>query len=130
MNNIMKVLKWFLPNCPIRVRIWCGPFRGARVVLNPHHSFRKILGLYEHELNDWLEAALRRGSRVVDVGANHGYFTFGCAAAFRHLGKPGEIMAFEPQERHFQTLQQRLIISPKVSCSSRLFKDWLDAKCR
>lgn len=72
----------------------------------PRNSARKILGLYEHELNRWLEVVLHRIGRVVDVGANDGYFTFGCAAAFRRLGKCGEIVAFEPDERHFKTLQE------------------------
>ncbi len=44
-------------------------------------------------------------TRVVNVGANDGYFTFGCAAAFRRLGKSGEIIAFEPEARHFASLQ-------------------------
>jgi len=87
-------------------RIWRGPFRGARIIMNPHDSLRKIFGLYEHELNDWLEQALRRVSRVVDVGANDGYFTFGSAAAFRRLGKSGEIIACEPQDRHVAMLRQ------------------------
>jgi hypothetical protein len=87
-------------------RIWRGPFRGARIVMNPRDSLRKIFGLYEHELNDWLEQALRRVSRVVDVGANDGYFTFGSAAAFRRLGKSGEIIACEPQERHVAILRE------------------------
>ena len=41
---------------------------------------------------------MRRVSRVVDVGANDGYFTFGSAAAFRRLAKTGEIIACEPRE--------------------------------
>jgi hypothetical protein len=103
---ISSTLKKILPNHPVRMRIWRGPFRGARVMMNPRNSLRKIFGLYEHELNGWIDAALRRVSRVVDVGANDGYFTFGCAAAFRRLGKGGEIFAFEPLDQHFQTLQQ------------------------
>ena len=70
---------------------WRGPFRGACIVINPRDSLRKILGVYEHELNPWLEQALRRVTRVLDVGANDGYFTFGCAAAFQRLGKTGEM---------------------------------------
>jgi Methyltransferase FkbM domain len=101
-----NLLKSFLPDQPTLVRVWRGPLRGARVVMNPRHSCRKILGLYEHELNGWLEAVLLRVRHVVDVGANDGYFTFGCAAAFRRLGKSGEIVAFEPDEQHFRTLQR------------------------
>lgn len=76
--------------------------------MNPRNSLRKILGLYEHELNDWLESALRLTNRVIDVGANDGYFTFGCAAAFRRMRKNSEIVAFEPETDHFESLSQSL----------------------
>jgi hypothetical protein len=73
---------------------------------------RKILGFYEHELNNWLCTALRRCDRVLDVGANDGYFTFGCAAAFRRLGKTGKIIAFEPQQQHIDTLRESVRRQP------------------
>lgn len=81
------------------------------MVMNPRGSFRKVLGVYEHELNDWLEAALTRVTRVLDVGANDGYFTFGCAAAFRRLGKKGEIVGFEPGEECVQALHKAVPIN-------------------
>jgi len=108
------ILKLFLPNRPMLTRIWRGPFRGARIVMNPRNSLRKIFGLYEHELNDWLEQALRRVSRVVDVGANDGYFTFGSAAAFRRLGKTGKIIACEPQDRHVAMLRESVGSQPET----------------
>ena len=73
--------------------------------MNPRSSMRKILGLYEHELNSWLNAVLPKVKRIVDVGANDGYFTLGCAAAFRRLGIDGEIMGVEPQDQHMETLK-------------------------
>jgi FkbM family methyltransferase len=103
-----EALKFLLPDRPVLNRVWRGPFRGARIVMNPRNSLRKILGLYEHELNNWLEQALRRVTRVLDVGANDGYFTFGCAAAFRRLSQVGEIMAFEPDERCVALLRESL----------------------
>jgi hypothetical protein len=98
--------KSLLPNKPVPVRILRGPFRGARIVMNPRESLRKVFGLYEHELNGWLENALKRVTRVLDVGANDGYFSFGCAAAFRRLGISGTITAFEPQDKHARTLRE------------------------
>src|SRR3979411_557142 len=98
--------KSILPDRSQSTRILCGPFRGAVIVLNPRNSLRKIFGLYEHELNPWLKKVLPRVTRVLDVGANDGYFTFGCAAAFRRLGKTGEIIAFEPQARHVAILRE------------------------
>ena len=94
------------------MRILRGPFRGAVIVMNPRNSMRKVLGLYEHELNLWLELALLRVTRVLDVGANDGYFTFGCAAAFRRLGKTSEIIAFEPQQQHMATLRESINKQP------------------
>jgi hypothetical protein len=102
------VLKFILPNRLVPMRIWFGPFRGARVVMNPRQSLRKVFGLYEHELNPWLGRALRRVTRVLDVGANDGYFTFGCAAAFRRQGKGGEIIGFEPEEHLVKALRMSI----------------------
>jgi len=94
------------------MRVLRGPFGGAVVIMNPRNSMRKALGLYEHELNAWLTSTLPRLKRVLDVGANDGYFTFGCAAAFRRLGKAGEIIAFEPEQRHMDMLRESLKKQP------------------
>lgn len=106
---IKQALKSFLPDYPVATRILRGPFRGARVTINPRYSLRKVFGLYEHELNAWLETALWRVNRVLDVGANDGHFTFGCAAALRRLGKPGKIIATEPQARQVGTLLESVV---------------------
>ena len=110
---VFSPLKSLLPNRPIPVRIWRGPLRGGRAVMNPRNSMRKILGLYEHELNEWLECVLRLTDRVIDVGANDGYFTFGCAAAFQRLQKKSEIIAFEPETDHFGNLSESLCSQPR-----------------
>ena len=105
----VPLIKAFLPNRAIPLWVWFGPFRGARIVMNPRHSLRKILGLYEPELNSWIETALRRVTRVIDVGANDGYFAFGCAAAFHRLGKRGSIVAVEPQKQHVHDLRASIL---------------------
>jgi len=102
------ILKMLLPDRAVPVRIWRGPFRGARIVMNPRQSLRKIFGVYEHELNPWLERALGQVNRVVDVGANDGYFSFGCAAAFHRLGKKGEIIGIENQDVCIAELQESI----------------------
>ena len=112
------ILRSLLPDRTIPSRILRGPFRGATVHLNPRHSLRKILGLYEHELNGWLEKVLPRVNTVIDVGANEGYFTFGCAAAFRRLNQSGEIIAFEPEIQAFESL--RLGLRDQQSDSVRI----------
>jgi len=90
--------------------------------MNPRHSLRKIFGLYEHELNSWLTDVLPRVTRVLDVGANDGYFTFGCAAAFRRLGKAGEVIAFEPQQQHIDSLREGIRRQPDGTIRLRLLQ--------
>lgn len=88
-----------LPNRPVRCRIVSGPFRGANVMMNPLTSLRYILGLYEHELNPWIAQTISQVDSLFDVGANHGYFSFGLMAAWRRMGRKGIAWAFEPQMR-------------------------------
>jgi hypothetical protein len=76
--------------------------------MNPRNSLRKVLGLYEHELNPWLDAVLPRVDTVLDVGANDGYFTFGCAAGFERRRQSATIVAFEPEAKHIQQLSATL----------------------
>jgi hypothetical protein len=40
---------------------------------------------------------------------------FGCAAAFRRLGKAGEIIAFEPQARHVAILRKSVAVQTEAS---------------
>ena len=103
--DMLRRLKHLLPDHDMPMRIWRGPFRGATVVMNPRASLRKAFGVYEHELNAWLERALGRVTRVIDVGANDGYFTFGCAAALTRRGTAAEIIAVEPQAQHVAALR-------------------------
>lgn len=122
-----RSLKSVLPNRPVPMRIWRGPLRGGRAVMNPRNSLRKVFGLYEHELNQWLEQALRLKNRVIDVGANDGYFTFGCAAAFRRLQKRSEIVAFEPEAEHFRSLSDSLRTQPRGMVEFKLIQSFVGA---
>lgn len=110
----MLNLRALLPNKSVPVRILRGPFRGARLVMNPRNSLRKIFGLYEHELNPWLKAALGLVHRVLDVGANNGYFMFGTAACIRRQNRGAEIIGFEPQKQHILELTEGLKLQPAV----------------
>lgn len=105
---MLSKVRALLPNRPLPLPILGAPFRGATIQLNPRCSMRNMFGLYEHELNPWLENVLPQVSLVLDVGANDGYFTFGCAAAFRRLNKSAQIIGFEPIDGHFIDLQATL----------------------
>ena len=108
--------------------VCAGPFRGARIVANPRASLRKVLGLYEHELNAWLRSALPRVSRLIDVGANDGYFACGCAAAMRRAGRSGEIICYEPQPQHQRELQRGFDAFAGSGHSARLIAAMVGAR--
>lgn len=105
MNTFVSAAKALLPDKQISLPILCGPLRGGRFYANPRVSLRKVFGLYEAELNGWLAVALRTADVVIDVGANDGYFTFGCAAVMRRMGKPVRVLSFEPQQKHVEQLE-------------------------
>ncbi len=108
MTILTRLKKHIIPGGIRPTPILLGPFRGARIWLNPQDNLRKIFGFYEHELNGWLERVLPQVDTVLDVGANDGYFTFGCAAAFQRLHQPADILSFEPQAQHIEQLQASL----------------------
>lgn len=101
---LLSTLKSVLPDRDMLLPILAGPFRGARVQLNPRNALRKVLGLYERELNEWLSIVLPRVNAVIDIGANEGYFSLGCCAAFHRLKKSAEIAAYEPEPEALRRL--------------------------
>lgn len=86
----------YLSKKPVPLTVLAGPFRGAQIILNPACSKRKVFGVYEHVLNPWLNRVMPQIEVVWDVGANDGYFTYGCAHAIKRHHKQGRIVAFEP----------------------------------
>ncbi len=109
-----------LPDRPVRCTILRGPFRGARVRMNPQNSLRYLFGLYEHELNPWLTGNLPLVNAVFDVGANHGYFALGVFAAWRRLGIVGRGWAFEPQVSEVSRIGEAIPWNPGVEESLRV----------
>src|SRR5262245_25731694 len=83
-----------------------GPLRGARLPLSWLHDKRKIIGVYEHVLNGWLGRTLQQTLAVLDVGANNGYFAFGCAHRLLRLGRKPLIVMIEPDQTWHRHLEQ------------------------
>lgn len=109
---MLKLLK----KSPQKMRVVRGPFQGAEVFLNPANSMRKLFGIYEHVLNDWIADVVKTKNFAFDVGANTGYDTYGLA----HLLSKGntekaEVIAIEPEASQFPEL-----LTPKTwSCYSQ-----------
>lgn len=103
----------------IPVTIIGGPFRGARMMLKLACSKRKILGVYEHMLNPWLRRVLPSVQVVWDIGANDGYFTYGCAhmsckdtrenPMWLRLNQPPPYAMFSPFRRTGRSTQERVL---------------------
>ena len=75
-----------------------GPFRGASLYLDRRSSKRKIFGIYEYVLNNWLTRKIRKHSNYVDIGANNGYHTYGFAHAAQRAGHTNvKVIAVEPE---------------------------------
>ena len=87
-----------LAKSPQSINILGGPFRGAKVFLNPANSKRKIFGLYEYCLNEWIKKTIENKEFVLDVGANTGYHTYGFAYLLKKNNSQNPIViAFEPE---------------------------------
>ncbi|MBT3467996.1 MAG: FkbM family methyltransferase [Opitutae bacterium] len=90
---------------PEILRILRGPFKGAKMFLNPAHSKRMVFGLYEYSLNDWLKVVPPTKDFAFDIGANTGYDTYGLAHLLSHSNTRGvDIVAFEPEADRYPEL--------------------------
>lgn len=90
---------------PQRMQVYFGPFKGAWVFLNPANSKRKLLGIYEHVLNDWIKKTASNKNFIFDVGANNGYDTYGLAfLASKGNTRPANIISIEPGADKFPEL--------------------------
>lgn len=91
------MLHKLLAKHPVSMNILGGPFRGARMLLNPSDSKRKIFGIYEHVLNEWITKATVNKQFVLDIGANTGYDTYGFAYLLSKNNSDNPcVLAFEP----------------------------------
>lgn len=112
---------------PTVVRILGGPFKGANLFLNPANSRRKILGLYERVLNEWIVEKVAGKDFVFDVGANTGYDTYGFAHLLLKQNIPHPlIVAFEPES--FPELETPLGWAEYSRCEIRLVRKYAGRK--
>lgn len=60
-------------------------------------------GVWEPTETEWFMTLVDEGSRVIDVGANIGYYTL---LASSLVGSEGSVMALEPDNRNYQLLEK------------------------
>ncbi len=82
--------------------------QGVNVALNkrdPVISAALMLGVYETAETQFVMDKIKPGMRVLDIGANVGYYT----ALFSKLtGPTGEVIAFEPEPGNYEYLKQTI----------------------
>jgi len=96
------------------------PALGFRMAIVPRYSFIDgfifSFGMYEISGTRFLQAVLRPGMTVVDVGANTGYYTLW---ASRLVGPLGRVHAFEPVPDLASTLRHNVELNGMRNISVR-----------
>jgi hypothetical protein len=114
---------------PQRIRVMAGPFRGAMVYLKPSNAKRKLLGIYEHVLNDWIAKVAPEKDFIFDVGANNGYDTYGLAYLASHKNsRPISVVSLEPGAEDFPELLIPQTWKEYSNCSFEILKKFAGAK--
>lgn len=106
LKSLIKFIKRGLPDRDMLLPVLAGPFRGSHFFSNPQVALRKVFGVYEHELSNWLAQVLPQVDVVIDVGANDGYFTFGSARTLQRAQRPVRVIAIEPSAEHVRQLRE------------------------
>jgi FkbM family methyltransferase len=79
---------------------------GHRMVLDARDSLElSVRGVYEPFQTQLVQAHVKRGDTVVDVGAHIGYYTLLFA---KLVGEEGRVLAFEPHPDNFALLQRNV----------------------
>lgn len=107
-----------------------GPFAGLRYpaerVADVDAPVAKLLGIYEQEIADVFEDAIRRGTRTfVDVGCADGYYATGMALASSGLTTHAFDIARSAREL-CATVASMNGVAERVSINSRFSAAWLD----
>lgn len=114
---------------PEVLRILRGPFKGAKMFLNPAHSKRMLFGLYEHTLNSWLKSVAPTKEFAFDVGANTGYDTYGLAHLLSHANtRSVDIVAFEPEADRYPELTTPMTWAEYSRCKIEIISKFAGAK--
>ncbi len=97
----MDAVQLAIPGMPLRMHLHRDTDVHISTALREH-------GIWEPFETELMRRALSSGQRVLDVGANIGYFTLLAASA---VGAGGRVYAFEPEPRNFRLLQQNVSLN-------------------
>ena len=89
------------------VRILSGELRGSKWITSSatHGCW---IGTYERETQRAFQQMIRKGSVVLDIGANAGFFTL---LAAKQTGPQGAVFSFEPLPRNLDYLRRHIALN-------------------
>jgi FkbM family methyltransferase len=94
---------------PLPLRL---PFGAWWIARNTILDLRILGGTFEESETSFVQAFVRPGMTVLDLGAHHGYYTLSFS---KSVGPQGKVFAFEPSERERRVLRMHLRLN---SCSN------------
>lgn len=104
-HALVRGLKNVLVANEIRLhRVLFGFAAGARLPLNFHNQAHIVLGMYEKEVRELLEQAVRAETVLYDVGAGYGYYVI----AVGRKASSGYVYAFEADPPTLEYLAQAI----------------------
>jgi FkbM family methyltransferase len=104
----LEFLKILLRKRVRPVKIINGKLKGLRWGFSADTNNEYILGNFESNLQNIMNAYIGPDNIVYDIGAHYGYFTL---FASRLVGNLGRVYAFEPMPKNFQRLAYNIKIN-------------------
>jgi FkbM family methyltransferase len=102
------LLERLLPNDLMEISVRSGPLQGVRLLIDPQREKYYWTGRYERAVQEALEALVRPGDVVWDIGAHIGFFSL---LASRLVGDSGHVVAFEPAAENRSRLEKNISLN-------------------
>lgn len=105
-RSLRTLKRLLLPRTVGARAVLTGAFRGIRFHIDPARQTQLWLGLYEREVQGWLEQMTRGAAAAVDIGAAEGEYTL-----YLLLRTDARVIAVEPLAESRQLLRANLALN-------------------
>lgn len=90
------------------LKVWSGPLKGVYIRTPKLSRLSFALGTYQSHVTRALQATVKPGMVVYDLGAHIGYFSL---VLTRLVGTGGKVFAFEPDPNNLRALRHNLAVN-------------------